>query len=360
MIVDKKTLEDRIRIAVDSSMNLSNSRKYLVEPVLNRMGFLMSDIMRLVQDYQVGVDAGINYVYLNEDSQPVIAIDARRATDSVSVGDIENRGNYFMSKSIQYLIITNGSLVSLHRVNHQNKTFSTCLSDLSTMKNWDNLSEILSPENIIRQDNEYWIGVKKNKVKNLIESQTDTYRKLINVFLSKKLGTDELLDDTDLTEVLGLLMDENIEDDSVTIETSHISEETDVTEKQTSVNKCLLSDVTYNQDFKRVKISDFIIYGKTYREPSYRTMFIEFISALSNKGYSLEESSYNALLRHKNICQIRNSFNGLTKTNQANFIRFGDIYMGLSVSPTSIINTMKSICNILGINESEITISWIV
>lgn len=199
-----KDLEERIAKAKGNDLTRNESRIYLVEPVLKEIGFPLDDIFRMKKDYLVTEDQGINYVYLNDQNQPVIAICAQRIHESIQISDIPMRDTLKACPTLEYLLVTNGEKINLYAIETDHPITRLASSDVVADR--EKLRTIYKPENMLEQANDFWMLVKKNRVTDRITKNKARYWESIKAHLTSQMGI--ALSDSQLREVLAVLSEE--------------------------------------------------------------------------------------------------------------------------------------------------------
>lgn len=183
IVLTKNKLIENIQIAKDNQPTLANTRRFLIESILEIMGFAIRDIFNSFEyDYDVDNSSAINYVYKDDSGNSVVAIDARLINESVLILNNPNRHIFNKVDALKYLITLNGIEATLYSINNNGNYKYLLKTDL--LKDYEKLPLMFSPVNLLNQKGSYWEGFRKDKIKNeLNEKKSFLKKKLVRLSL---------------------------------------------------------------------------------------------------------------------------------------------------------------------------------
>lgn len=201
----KDELKESIQLAKDNQPTLANTRRFLIEPILEIMGYSIRDVFNSFEyDYNVDGRNAINYVYKNDSDEPVIAIDAKLIHESVLIQDNHSRKYFKEIDTLKYLVIINGIESSLYSIN-KDKSYKYILKS-NLVEEYDQIPLIFGPKKILLKTGSFWEKFQENTIKKELREKKEYFRNEINLFFTHEMNLERELTESELNRIFSYLM----------------------------------------------------------------------------------------------------------------------------------------------------------
>lgn len=335
-------LKERIADAKDLQMDLKRYRIHVIEPILEAMGYPISNVLYLDRDYMVNDTDGINYVYLKNKKEPIIAIDAKKYGESVAATTERQKRTLFACSSLQYLIVTNGEYVSLFRIKHQEGILR--MVSVNVWENKETLADVFAPENLLNQNNAFWKRHQEESIRTKMAPLKGVYWQQTKAFLSNQLDID--LTDETLVFVLEELVSFDPHDRRVPLP------------KPKKHFKKDLVDITLHRDFAGARLMGVRLGDKRHGRISFQQMLKLFADFVESEVETLLHNEIKALENRTDICKITKQRPFIEISERGQYATVGGYYIETNRTQSEIVATMIEICRILDINQERVTLEW--
>lgn len=355
-MLTKSELTKNIQVARDNQPTLANTRRLLIEPILEVMGFAIRDVFNSFEyDYSIDDRMAINYVYKDDSGSPVIAIDAKLINESVLLQDNPNKQIFSKVDTLKYLLTLNGIEATLYSISNNGNFKYLLKTDI--VKEYDQLPLMFSPEKLLNQRGSYWERFREDKVKDELGRKKEYFRDEINKFISHELGLDKKFTSTELNRVLHYLLSKTKKTtkrkEVSKKEKSNENKNNDQSELPSDIKKSLkLSDIKTDMNLEELDIAGYVVGGTFYADDNYEDLLSYIVRVLNSKLSSIPVR-YVEMINDRSPIKVVKGYQNLDAT--VNCVRLNKYFISLNHSANEIVACIIAICEVFDLNQDEIT-----
>ncbi len=340
----KETIEQKIALSTKRNIDESNTKAYLIEPLLKILGYDVYDILTVQREYKIAdydKDDSVDYAIMIEEN-PVIFIEAKRIGE-----DIDNprhkkqlRRYYNSNPSIKYAILTNGRYYHLYAdIDNDNIMDNDPILRIDVLKNIDDTKDIEFPE--ILNNRSYFIQRKqetfiKNELLNNRDEIIDTLRMSFEGLINNStlVNANIQISETKFVQYLSSLI--QIEP---TYEKKHEVEKTIIVPIEKEVSY-ILSDEFDSTGYKIIEAD---VFGKISKDITFKMVLNHIVESVPNESLDLL-LSVNKYYKSKKHLHISKDVTGLNESDQKRFVEYQGFYIGANLSSNDTLKLCRYIC----------------